>query len=93
MISGSKLTAETADQGLRLDVFVQRAFPTVRRSDIRQALEEHLEELEDAYLAKEPSAYSGDAFFIAEIQVSVFPQEVGDVVALTEMSSINIIFI
>ena len=39
MISGSKLTVEAADQGVRLDVFVQRVFPTVRRSDIRQALE------------------------------------------------------
>ena len=39
MISGSKLTVEEKDNGARLDVFVQAAFPTVQRSDVRRAIE------------------------------------------------------
>ena len=39
MISGPKLTVEEKDRGARLDVFVQAAFPTVQRSDVRRAIE------------------------------------------------------
>lgn len=39
MISGEKRTIEEKDQGIRLDVFVQGAFPTVQRSDVRRAVE------------------------------------------------------
>ena len=39
MISGPKLTVEEKDNGARLDVFVQAAFPTVQRSDVRRAIE------------------------------------------------------
>ncbi len=39
MISGEKRTVEEKDQGVRLDVFVQGAFPNVQRSDVRRAVE------------------------------------------------------
>ena len=39
MIRDTKLTVKQEGQGIRLDVFVQGAFPAVRRSDIRRAVE------------------------------------------------------
>ena len=39
MISDAKLMVNQDDLGTRLDVFVQGAFPAVRRSDIRRAVE------------------------------------------------------
>ncbi len=39
MISGEKRMVEEKNQGTRLDVFVQGAFPNVQRSDVRRAVE------------------------------------------------------
>ena len=39
MITGGKLTVEAKNQGVRLDIFVQGAFPNVQRSDVRRAVE------------------------------------------------------
>ncbi len=39
MVNGEKRAVEERDRGVRLDVFVQTAFPSVQRSEVRRAVE------------------------------------------------------
>ena len=70
MIRDVRLTATQDDLGTRLDVFVQSAFPTVQRSDIRRAVENGGVTLNGRQTAKGAKLRPGDT-----IEVLTLPED------------------
>ena len=65
MITGEKLTVDAKNPGVRLDVFVQTAFPNVQRSDVRRAVENGGITLNGRRVAKGAKLRVGD---VVEVQ-------------------------
>ena len=71
MITGEKLTVEAKDQGVRLDVFVQTAFPGVQRSDVRRAVENGGITLNGRRVAKGAKLRAGDVVEVLSLPEAV----------------------